>query len=117
MNDAAVPASSTLLGLEFENLCDRPVTVNLGRLVVSARYRAGWCALSVFDPRGEIRPGLLDPGRIGKEVLQFDPLGCADSPERASPLLVCADLGSIGDERAELGRASVCLASEREIAP
>src|SRR5690242_722449 len=49
-----------VIGYQFANRCDHPVTIDLGSVAVVGRGAEGDVALWPYDPRAELRPVALD---------------------------------------------------------
>ena len=71
-HDAA--AVGPIARIAIANRCDRAVEVDLGAIRATVRAPGGGrVAHVIYDPRGEIRPVLLDGRSVGVEILEFRP--------------------------------------------
>ena len=83
-----LPEGGTVLGYSVGNRCDRAATIDLRAVRVEGRTFDGQSAVLIpFDPRGEIRPLLLDGKRAGTEALAYH----AEAPLAE----VCVDVASL----------------------
>jgi hypothetical protein len=92
--DVAAPPESPVVRVAVQNDCRRPVPLDLGRMIVLGRYRGQPpVRLAVFDPQREIHAGVLDPGRMAREALQYDPP--VDLISLGLPRRICVSLEQI----------------------
>jgi hypothetical protein len=102
---------SAVLQYRFGNRCNRPVTVDLARVAVVARFADGAEeALAPYDPDQEIRPAQLAGRGSGGEALAYS------TARRAAQ--VCADLSSIVPPAAGAAAASgrwLCFGSAIDV--
>jgi hypothetical protein len=67
-----LPEGGTVLGYSFGNRCERAARIDLRAVRVEGRTFDGQSVvLTAFDPRGEIRPLLLDGKMAGTEALAY----------------------------------------------
>jgi hypothetical protein len=67
-----VAAEGPVIAYEFGNRCDRPVTVDLGGVIVRGRTAAGReIELAPYDPERALRPARLEARRSGREVIEY----------------------------------------------
>jgi hypothetical protein len=75
--------------VQFANRCDRAVLVDFTALRAEGRGDGGHrYAMSIHDPRREIRALELEARTTGREVLQV-------TSDRAAPARMCLDVGRI----------------------
>jgi hypothetical protein len=93
--DLAISSGPTagvpILAYEFGNRCDRSTVVDLGRArVVGYSATGAVYPLAPYDPRGEIRPALLDGRDRGRERIAYY--------TGVNVLDVCVDVAAIAGE-------------------
>lgn len=88
--DAA--ASGPIARIAVANRCDRPVELDLGAIRAVARTGDGaMVPHRAHDPRGEIRPALLDGRSVATELIEYRP-----EAGRAPPLAdLCFDISAL----------------------
>jgi hypothetical protein len=88
-----VAPNRPLVAFAFGNWCDAPATIDFTKVRVTARDAdPGDQPMTAFDPRGEIRPAVLDARGSGREVVEFD--GVADDRPVHS---LCIDVSSLAE--------------------
>jgi hypothetical protein len=96
------------LWISFHNACKEAVLVDLRLVRVTGHLGdAGWETLAVYDPDHAMRTGLLAPGDVGEELLEYDPPGAWDGAFST----VCVDFGRVRPDRDVRGggRTVVCV--------
>lgn len=92
----------------FGNRCDAPVVVDLAAIKATVRYRDGHeSRMAVFDPRGVIKPGVLEAHTRGWEVLEYQPIDPAD--EGAIAEVLCLDLSRVDRDQPRPRPVSACV--------
>ena len=91
---AAAPdpaAEGPVAEITLGNRCDRAVVVDLGAITATGRLRDGReLAMSVYDPKREVRPATLDGHAAAREFLEYQ----ADA-NQAEAVELCLDLTRI----------------------
>lgn len=80
-------AVGPVLRVAVANRCDRAVQVDLGAI----RARGDRVDHRPFDPRGEIRPALLDGRATAAETIEYRPV----APVVGYPRTLCLDVSAI----------------------
>lgn len=94
-------AIGPVLGYQFANRCDHPVTIDLAAVVVVGRNAQGAdVGLRPYDPRAELHPVALDGRSVGAELLAYP-------ADRAIPQ-VCVDIATLAHQGTPQWR---CLAT------
>lgn len=89
VSDAA--AAGLVAGITFANRCDVAVVLDLLAIEAVGRDLDGReIPMTAFDPDRELRPGLLEARTIGREVLEYQPLGGGPAPYD-----LCLDLARV----------------------
>lgn len=108
------PKPGPVLQFNFGNRCTRPVPLDFTALRVIARDDTGFeRPLVPFDPRGELRPLMLEAALSAREMIEFrDPYGVYFSNATST---ICVDLGGITPDTSSV--APVCMAAVAEARP
>ncbi len=116
-------ARGPVVRVTFFNSCQRAIEVDLGAFVVTARYRDGrQHPMQVYDPKGVIRPGVLDSYGQGWEVLEYHPAIrdsvsmdisegelVHDSEGAGQPVALCFDMAAVNASEVSAEPAGTCL--------
>jgi hypothetical protein len=103
VDDAA--AEGPVAAVTFANRCDAAVVVDLPSIRATGRGLDGReVAMGVFDPDREIRAGLLEARTIGRELIEFQPLGGGPAPYD-----LCLDVSRLDPGAPSATPVVVCL--------
>ncbi len=83
------------IAYEFGNPCRLETDLDLGAAEVWVRTPTGRVQVRPHDPRGEIRAGLLDGGRRGREVIAYHAGGARVGDELSE---VCVGIAAVSSE-------------------
>lgn len=101
-------ADGPIVRFVFGNRCDAPVVVDLAAIDATVRYRDGREGrMQVFDPRGVVKPGLLEAHTRGTEVLEYTPVDSDDQAAGAREL--CLDLTRVDRDQPDPKPVATCL--------
>ncbi len=64
-------AAGSVARFSIANRCDHATVVDFTQLRAHARGESGWHAVAPNDPRGELRPAVLEARSVATEFLEF----------------------------------------------